>query len=368
MRSLSIGKSHHRILFAAIMTGIFLFAMLLSSAGALAEPDAAVKQSEVDRIRSEVSSINLTVGQAVERYNQANSELEETRRQIAENEKALADAKIKLDESRQRLSHRLENIYRQGSMSFMDVMLNTTSFNEFLSRFDLLGKIGAQDKSDIDEVLQYKSETEKAQADLDRNCQQQEELVDSIAAEKSTVESQLAARQSVLAGAEGEVAQMLAQEGLAGLPQSTPDSGSGEQADSGSSAPESEPAPDPGPSDSPLPPPNGGPVITAEQYLGVPYVWGGASPSGFDCSGLVMYVFAQYGIYLPHSASAQYYSGTPVSRADLAPGDLVFFGNPIYHVGIYVGGGSMIHAPYEGAYVSITSINFVGSYFGACRL
>lgn len=360
--------------FPALLIGL----LLLFIAPAAAEPDLSAKQAEVDGIKAEVSSINLAAEQAVERYNQANSELEETGLQIAENEKALADASAKLAEAQMRLDRRLENIYRQGSLSFMDVLLNTSSFNELLSRFDLLGKIGAQDKSDIDEVVQYKSETENAKADLDRTRQRQEELVDSVATEKSQVESQLAARQAILTGAEGEVAQLLAQQVAQNQPTAgsqSPQNGQPGGNSGGSETPQTEPSPTPGPGPapespySPPPPPvNGDAASIAMQYLGVPYVWGGASPSGFDCSGLVMYVYAQLGIYLPHSASAQYYSGTPVSYSELAAGDLVFFGQPISHVGIYIGGGSMIHAPMEGMVVSITGISGGGSYSGACRL
>lgn len=87
-------------------------------------------------------------------------------------------------------------------------------------------------------------------------------------------------------------------------------------------------------------------VAKAEMYLGAPYVWGGNSPSGFDCSGFTQYVFAQFGISLPHSAAAQAQMGTPVSKADLQPGDLVFFNTSggISHVGIYIGGDKFIDA------------------------
>jgi cell wall-associated NlpC family hydrolase len=94
----------------------------------------------------------------------------------------------------------------------------------------------------------------------------------------------------------------------------------------------------------------------AMKYLGIPYAWGGASPAGFDCSGLVMYVYAQLGILLPHYAAAQYGFGSPVSRDQLQPGDLVFF-DGLSHVGIYIGGGQLVHAPQTGDVVKIGSLS-----------
>ena len=105
-------------------------------------------------------------------------------------------------------------------------------------------------------------------------------------------------------------------------------------------------------------------VSIAMQYLGVPYVWAGSSPSGFDCSGFAMYVYSKVGVSLPHSSAMQYGCGTHVSRSQLRPGDLVFFYSPIHHVGIYIGNGQMINA--RGSCVQIDSL--WSSYVGATRI
>jgi cell wall-associated NlpC family hydrolase len=104
-------------------------------------------------------------------------------------------------------------------------------------------------------------------------------------------------------------------------------------------------------------------IRAAEGEIGIPYSWGGASPSGFDCSGLMLWSWAKAGVSLPHSSASQSTMGSYVSLSDLQPGDLIFFGNPVHHVGMYVGNGDMIDAPDTGSTVKIQPI-FSGARFG----
>jgi cell wall-associated NlpC family hydrolase len=97
-------------------------------------------------------------------------------------------------------------------------------------------------------------------------------------------------------------------------------------------------------------------VNYALAQVGDPYVYGGAGPDAFDCSGLTMAAWAAAGVALPHSASMQASAGTPVSISSLMPGDLVFYYSPISHVGIYIGNGQIVHAPYPGLSVQVVPV------------
>ena len=114
-------------------------------------------------------------------------------------------------------------------------------------------------------------------------------------------------------------------------------------------------------------------VALVERFLGVPYVWGGATPAGFDCSGLVMYVYGLLGIRLPHYSGYQWYYGRRVSLANLQQGDIVFFhasANGPQHEGMYIGEGEFIHAPHTGDVVKVSSLydtQYALSYVGAVR-
>ena len=109
-------------------------------------------------------------------------------------------------------------------------------------------------------------------------------------------------------------------------------------------------------------------ISEARAQLGKPYAWGGSGPDSFDCSGLTAWAWRAAGVSLPHNAAAQQGMGTPVSRGDLQPGDLVFFGSPAYHVGIYVGDGMMIHAPTSGDVVKMSPLSYMSDYSGATRV
>ncbi|HEX2236633.1 MAG TPA: NlpC/P60 family protein, partial [Actinomycetota bacterium] len=105
-------------------------------------------------------------------------------------------------------------------------------------------------------------------------------------------------------------------------------------------------------------------VQAALDQVGDPYQWGAAGPDAFDCSGLTMYAWAQAGVSLPHNSGAQYAATPRVAASDLQPGDLLFFGSPIHHVGMYIGGGQMVAAPYTGSSVGVfpsSRSDFVGA-------
>ncbi len=172
-----------------------------------------------------------------------------------------------------------------------------------------------------------------------------------------------AAQQAAAAAFNARVAQaQAAQAAAAAAPSGGGGSGSGSAPADTAAAVPAAPLP-------PLAPGAAGAVQAAEREIGVPYVWGGNTPAGFDCSGLVEWAYAQVGISLPHYSGAQYDDTTHIPLADIEPGDLLFYGpGGDEHVAMYVGGGSMIEAPYTGASVWITGVRTGSDFAGVGRV
>lgn len=341
------------LVFTAVLPLIVILIMIGRTGGAGAEPGGEL-QSRAEAVRSEIAVLNSEMEAKVENYNHASSELERIEISIQENQTRLEEATANLKIFQERLNERIADIYRSGDVEIIDVLMDANDLSEFLTNFDMLSKIGEQDKNNVEQVKMLKVQIEEAKAQLDADHVNQASLVAQLESEKAEIEAGLAQRKEMLTGLESEIAALDAQEEAAQQAAFESEMAAGGGNGDYGSAPAAS---------------AGGVVGIAMQYQGVPYVWGGTSPSGFDCSGLVQYVYRQAGYSLPRTAAAQYGAGTPISYSELAPGDLVFFGyGSITHVGIYIGGGSMIHAPFEGTVVTIAPVSGGGSFMGAVRV
>jgi cell wall-associated NlpC family hydrolase len=326
---------------------------------------------------NQVQSLDASLGRAVEAYNFATVKLNHVRADLKANHAQLRVAKQSLKRAQTALSARLVQVYTSdGQSDSLEVLLGASSLDDLVNRFNTANRISAQDSRVLTLVTRFDNEVKAREARLKHAKAEADALVRQRASERASIEGQLAARRSLLSSIRGEIANLKAQEAarqaelrrqlaarIATQQQQAPAVALSSTASAADPVASSAPV-------GPAPPPTHSSVVQiAMRYLGVPYRWGGASPSGFDCSGLVMYVFAQVGVSLPHSSYAQYGAGTPVSRDQLQPGDLVFF-DGLGHVGIYVGGGSFIHAPHTGDVVKISPMTgwYASTYVGARRI
>ena len=355
-----------------MLTGICI--ALLAAVPAFADPSVSSKRAQAQQVMSQLQHLSDSLERARSQYYASTQQLAKIQRDLRENHHELQLAKHNLKRSQHVIAQRLVTLYRSDQASTLEVVLGARSLDDMLTRMDSATSVTGLDARVLAQVKTFKGAVKRNHELLAKARTTQARVVAERAAAKSSIESQISAQNSLLSSIKGEIARIVAANAarqrqlmaaaqvrlsLSHRASQTQDTVVGATA----IAPQSLTVVAP-------PSTHSGAADAALSQLGTPYVWAGASPGGFDCSGLVMWAFAQVGVSLPHSTYADYNLGVPVSRDQLQPGDLVFF-DGLGHMGIYIGGDQFVHAPHTGDVVKISSLNegwYASTYVGARRI
>ncbi len=353
----------------ALLSAAAVCVLIAASAAAHAGPSIREKRSEAQRVEVELQQLDAAAQRATSRYHQAAQRLHQLDRALQVNRQALGVARGNLHLAQRTLAQRLVAIYTSPeSQASLAVILGAHSLDDLVARIEAADSVSHQDAAIIGQVISFQRQIVRRRAFLRHTRVEQRQLVAVRAASLQSANGRLAAERRLYASVKSQIAQLVSQQQarqLAAAHQAQlalkPNTTFGQVGGPAATVPQGS-----------VPGGRFGQVASiAMQYLGVPYVWGGSSPSGFDCSGLVMYVYAQVGISLPHYTVAQwdYPNAVSVPRDQLQPGDLVFF-DGLGHVGIYIGNGEFVHAPHTGAVVSIDSLSgwYASEFDGARRI
>lgn len=358
---------------------LVLVIALVGTAPAVAAPATArirAAQARAAVARDALENLAADLEERTEDYFEVEAQLEVTKGRISEAEADLEVASGELDAAEVRLNGRAVAIYRNGPVDMVAVIVGATDFRDLVTRLDLMRRVGRSDAIIVGDVKRARERIEDTRTALERRRAEQVVLRDQAKERYARMQQAVAAQKSYLAKLDSTVTRLIAQEKARQAAIARRRAAEAARAAASGNVGRAGREFDPDALGSPHPEV----VRLARVYVGeTPYVWGGTTPDGFDCSGLVQYCYRKIGIELPRTSRTQYRVGAyiPPNRLDLLqPGDLVFFGREgdprrVHHVAIYSGNGMMVHAPQTGEMVSETSllgrIAARGDYVGAVR-
>jgi cell wall-associated NlpC family hydrolase len=360
------------LLFATLSTA----PAISSSAPAAASPqgDLAAKQAEAARIQAQIDANGERISVLDEQYNQTQLKIDQAAQGIKDTQARLDAAAQHTDQLKSRLAERAAALYVGAAGGSPASALDVKDVVEIGSRSKYGSAAADEDSGLIDDLVVAKEQLQGAQDEFQKSKAAAESEKAGLDKTRSSIAAAQDEQQQLLSSAQGEIKTLVdkiaaqkraADEAKARAAAQQRGRTSARSTSTGGRSHRGSPSLTP----NVAPAPNGGAataVATAMAQLGKPYRYAAAGPGSFDCSGLTMFAWAAAGVRLPHSSAAQYASLPHVSQDQLAPGDLVFYGHPIHHVGMYIGNGQYVHAPQTGDVVKVASA-FRSDYVGAAR-
>ncbi|MGH2600363.1 MAG: NlpC/P60 family protein [Dehalococcoidia bacterium] len=312
--------------------GLAAVAALSSLAMAFAFSGPAAAEPSKEELKAQIDKAGKQLTVIVEKYNQAREKLKGTKRKAAKLNKKLAPLQTKVDSLYEETGKIAKAAYKGGNANVVDAVISGGSPSTLVDQLSTLDVLATKQNKQIRALNLAKGDLDEKKSAIDSLLGKQRKLESELAAKKKKIQSEVNRLKSTYEKAFG---------------------------------PLNPPGGDYGP-----PPYVGGQAQKIVDFvyaqLGEPYEYGAAGPGSWDCSGLVMRAYQQVGVNLPHSSRQQYNSTARVDRSDLKPGDIVFFYSDLHHDGIYIGGGTVVHAPQPGEYVEKISISAM-PYAGAGR-
>lgn len=355
------------------------------------QSNLSAAQKKSSQLQADIQKIDDQIEKNMSQIDSLNGKISDTQKSMVQTQSNIQASEDEIKTEKELYDKRVKAMYVDGVNGYISVLFDSKNLSDFLSKTEIIEKVTQADNVIIDELKQeeqdlqdkkdklsqdkkslvaFQEDSSKKLADSNQKKAAEIPMIAESQSEVSQYTTATASQKAEIDSINNKIsnaatvataAQAAQKRAVIAATAQTTDNASNSSASVTQA-----------PAQAAVQTTHGGDVISfAESFVGVPYVWGGESPSGFDCSGLMQYVYAHVGVSIPRTSEAQFNVGTPVSESNLQPGDLVFFemaSDGPGHVGMYIGNGLMIQAPHTGANVFVSPLSGNGGFCGARRV